>query len=82
MIFQILKRYGTEWIVNITDITDFVHQQKKILDKEGSQSENFLTASERVYIVKDFELSNRLELDVGVVESQPTIVSTGAAANS
>lgn len=58
---KILKTYGTEWICSITDITDFVKSQKKILDKEGDKE--LVTPKERVYQVRDYKTSSRIELD-------------------
>ena len=68
-----MKKYGTEWIVNITDVTDFCKRQHAILMKEGEDSDNFYTASERPYAVKDFDTASRIGLDSG--EGQTTVVT-------
>ncbi|XP_052072735.1 uncharacterized protein LOC127710813 [Mytilus californianus] len=59
---EILKTYGTEWIQSITDITDFVKSQKKILDREGQKE--LMTPKERVYNVLDYNTCSRIDLDV------------------
>jgi hypothetical protein len=59
---QILKKYGTEWIHSITDITDFVKSQKKILDREGQKE--LMTPRERVYQVQNYTTTSRISLDV------------------
>ncbi|XP_063396822.1 uncharacterized protein LOC134681235 [Mytilus trossulus] len=59
---EILKTYGTEWIQSITDITDFVKSQKKILDREGQKE--LMTPKERVYNVLDCNTCSRIDLDV------------------
>ncbi len=72
-----LEKYATEWTVNITDVTDFCKKQQKIFQKEGVDSDNFFTASERVYKLEDSGIADQIEVDV---ESSPaTVVSTGAA---
>ena len=72
--FQVLKKYGRDWIVNITDVTDFCKKQHKIFIEEGADSHSFYTASERVYPVMNFDTACRIELDVSVGET--TVVST------
>lgn len=59
---ETLKTYGTEWIQSITDITDFVKSQKKILDREGRKE--LMTPKERVYKVMDYNTCSRIDLDV------------------
>ncbi|XP_076108370.1 uncharacterized protein LOC143076467 [Mytilus galloprovincialis] len=59
---EILKTYGTEWIQSITDITDFVKSQKKVLDREGQK--DLMTPKERVYNVLDCNTCSRIDLDV------------------
>lgn len=58
---EILKKYGTEWVRSIEDITDFVHEQKKILDETGN--ENIDVAKETVYPVTDYNIAARVGLD-------------------
>ena len=44
-----MRRYGNEWIVDIKDITDFVHKQyKHVVSK---QYDELQVAEERVYPV-------------------------------
>ena len=64
---QILKKYGTEWIQNIEDITDFVQEQKKILDKDKKKGDELIkVAKETVYPVTDKNIAAQIELDVHV----------------
>ena len=53
-------KYSTEWIQQIEDITDFVHEQKKILDSEGEA--NISVALETVYPVTDPNIAARIDL--------------------
>ena len=71
---QVLKKYGRDWVVSITDVTDFCKKQHKIFMEEGADSHNFYTASERVYPVHDFDISCRIGLDISMGET--TVVST------
>ena len=59
--FQILSEYGTQWVQRIEDITDFVHEQKKILDESGP--ENIKVAKEIVYPLTNQSIAARIELD-------------------
>ncbi len=70
-----LKRYGTEWIVSITDVSEFCKKQHQILLKEGENSDNFLTASERVFSVDNSSVAARIGVDF--IPTQ-TVVSMGA----
>ena len=66
-LLQILKKYGTEWIQNIEDITDFVQEQKKILDKDKKKGDELIkVAKETVYPVTDKNIAAQIELDVHV----------------
>lgn len=58
---DILKKYGTEWIVKITDITDFVKQQRKLVDED--RVHELMTPKERVYPVHDHSVMTQIELD-------------------
>lgn len=58
---KILSVYGTEWVQRIEDITDFVHEQKKILDESGP--ENIKVAKEIVYPLTNQSIAARIELD-------------------
>lgn len=57
---KILMKYSTEWVQQIEDITDFVHEQKKILDSEGEA--NISVALETVYPVTDPNIAARIDL--------------------
>ena len=49
--FQTLRKYATEWIVNIHDVTDFVREQSTNIEEKRN---NLLeVARERVYPVTD-----------------------------
>ncbi|XP_066302581.1 uncharacterized protein [Branchiostoma lanceolatum] len=48
---ETLSHYAQDWIVSITDITDFVHEQHNILQNSGTQE--LQVAAERVYQVND-----------------------------
>ncbi|KAK3085135.1 hypothetical protein FSP39_024932 [Pinctada imbricata] len=58
---ETLQKFGTTDIVSITDITKFVREQKKILDK-GGQSQ-LIIPRERVYPVADPNVRARIGLD-------------------
>ena len=63
-LFQILQKYNTEFIQHIEDISDFVHEQKKILDKDKKHGEDHIqVAKETVYTVADEKLAAQIELD-------------------
>lgn len=59
--FQVLRKYATEWISSITDITDFVTAQKSVLDNQGIES--LLTAKEEVYPVASEAVREKIGLD-------------------
>ncbi|XP_071506054.1 uncharacterized protein [Diadema antillarum] len=48
---ETLRKYGTEWIVNIRDVTDFVHEQAKNTNKK--QLNLLVVARERVYPISN-----------------------------
>ena len=60
-LFQILKKYGTEFVKHIEDITDFVHEQKKILDEKGQEHVN--VAKETVYPITNHDIAAKIGLD-------------------
>ena len=57
---QILHKYGTEWIVEIREITDFVHQQHAFVQTD--QLDKLLVAEERVYPVTDQATASQIRL--------------------
>ena len=71
---QILRKYATEWIVKIDDITDFVKEQKKVLDTKGT--EELLVAKETVYPVANQNIAQRIQLDFDEAgdQAKPTVV--------
>jgi hypothetical protein len=60
-VLQILKKYGTEWIVSIEDITEFVKEQRQTLDRMGA--EHVLVAKERVYPLNNQKITEQIRLD-------------------
>jgi len=58
---EALKSYGKEWIVDITDITDFVRQQYEHV--AARDLDELATPSEDVYSPADVETRKRLGLD-------------------
>jgi hypothetical protein len=57
---DILAKYSEEWIVNIKDITEFVHEQHQfVLQKDWN---NLTVAEERIYEVVDRELAYQIKL--------------------
>ncbi|KAK3585331.1 hypothetical protein CHS0354_004597 [Potamilus streckersoni] len=69
---EILKKYGTEWVVSIADISDFVKEQKRILDEK--RPEEIRTPKERVYTLADPSISARIGLDSNEKHEEPSFV--------
>lgn len=59
---EVLKAYGTEWIVEIEDVTDFVQDQGSLLKK--GRMDWLRTPREDVYPVLNSETSARLGVDL------------------
>ena len=60
---QTLRKYATEWIININDVTDFVREQSKNTEKKKF---NLLeVARERVYPVTDPKTARLIGLGDG-----------------
>lgn len=55
------EKYAKEWIIDIEDITEFVHQQKKELDANGSAS--LVVPKEEIYALQQLELAQRIGLE-------------------
>jgi hypothetical protein len=55
---DVLRRYATEWIVNIEDVSAFVAEQRA-----NVSTERLVTPRERVYPVADPEVRRRLGID-------------------
>lgn len=60
IMLQILYKYGTEWTMEIRDITDFVHQQHALV--LTNQLDKLLVAEERVYPVTDQATASQIRL--------------------
>ena len=60
-LLQILKRYSSEWVVEIKDITDFVKVQHKFV--RGNKIDLLFVAEERVYPVSDPATAAQIRLD-------------------
>lgn len=58
---DILARYGDEWITDITDISDFVHDQYQT-NVISRQWDKLLVARERVYHVTNKEIARQIKL--------------------
>ncbi|ELT92750.1 hypothetical protein CAPTEDRAFT_138895 [Capitella teleta] len=58
---EILRKYATEWIEQIEDVTDFVVEQKQVLDAHGA--DNILVAKETVYPLQNPGTIEKLGLD-------------------
>lgn len=56
-----MRKYGTEWIVQIDDVTPFVQKQHKLLQKSGH--DDLWVARERVYPLLNQSIGPRIELD-------------------
>ncbi len=54
------EKYAKEWIVDVEDVTEFVHQQKRELDANGI--ENLVVPKEEIYTLNKPELAQRLGL--------------------
>ena len=58
---QVLKRYSEEWIVEIRDVTQFVHEQHDLV--KTNQLDKLLVAQERVYQVSDPLTATQIQVD-------------------
>ena len=56
-----LHNYGTEWIVDIKDITDFVQEQYQFV--LANQLDRLLVAEERVYTISDPVTARQIAVD-------------------
>jgi hypothetical protein len=55
---QTLRKYGTEWIVGIEDVSEFVREQGAMVSK--AERGRLVTPREEVYPVADAEVARRL----------------------
>lgn len=58
---DLLEKFGKEWIISIEDITEFVHQQKSILDSK--KLENLLVIKEKPILIGNQILIDKLQLN-------------------
>ncbi|MFD1294968.1 DUF4291 domain-containing protein [Lutibacter holmesii] len=58
---ELLEKFGTEWIISIEDITEFVHKQKSILD--SGEVDNFFVIEEEKISIQNKELIHKLQLN-------------------
>ena len=58
---QILHCYGTEWIVEIKDITAFVHEQYEHI--KSNQLDQLMVAKERIYPVTNLDTAAQIGVD-------------------
>lgn len=59
---ELLKKYGTEFITKIEDITDFVKAQKKIVDSKDLHQ--LFVPCERIFLPADLALRKKLGLTI------------------
>jgi len=57
---EILVKYSQEWIVDITDISEFVRVQRKHMVSQNQKM--LLLPYEEVYPIKDSQIAKRLNL--------------------
>ena len=58
---QVLRCYGTEWIVEIKDITGFIHEQYEHI--KSNRLDQLTVAKERVYPVTDSDTVAQIGVD-------------------
>jgi hypothetical protein len=58
---KMLEQFGTDWIVSIEDITDFVKLQKQRFD--AGNMEDFQVIEEQVIKISNTEIARKLHLD-------------------
>ena len=68
---QVLQSYGTEWIIDIKDISDFVREQHQFV--QSNQLDRLLVAEERVYTVADIATAQLIGVDDRVNPSQDVL---------
>ena len=56
-----MKKYATDWILKIDDVTTMVQKQYSILEKKGV--EELIVARERVYPVNDYKTAQTIGID-------------------
>ena len=75
-LFQTLRKYATEWVVQIEDVTQFVKQQRSILLKQGKPvgEDDLTVARERVYTDVNPNTAARISLDYHTEDDKPIVV--------
>lgn len=58
---ETLLQYGTEWVVEIKDVTDFVHEQHKCV--KSKQLDKLFVPRERVYPVTNTDTAAQIRID-------------------
>ena len=58
---QVLHKYGNEWVMEITDITQFVHDQYQHV--KNRELDKLMVAEERVYHVHDPHVAAQIGVD-------------------
>ena len=58
---QVLRCYETEWIIEIKDITESVHEQYEYV--KSNQLDKLMVAKERVYLVADSDTAAQIGVD-------------------
>ena len=61
VVFQVLSKYGKEWIVQIKDITDFVKEQYEFV--KTNQLDKLVVAEERVFTVANPATADQIRVD-------------------
>ncbi|MDP5106130.1 MAG: DUF4291 domain-containing protein [Polaribacter sp.] len=57
---DLLEKFGKEWVISIEDITEFVHQQKSVLDSK--RLENLQVIKEKPILIENKILRDKLQL--------------------
>lgn len=60
-LLQVLEKYGTEWIQEIRDVTDFVGAQYEHV--KINQLDSLMVPEERVYPITNSVTENHIKLD-------------------
>ena len=58
---DILKKFATEWLVSIEDITDFVHEQGRLVDQNDLN--NLLVMHEQVITIENKATIKKLKIN-------------------
>lgn len=61
---NMVQRFSREFIIDIEDITDFVLDNKRVLDEQNDSSSEFMIPRELVYTIEDEILIKRINLSI------------------